>query len=142
MRDFLGRETADFAQGERHLRIGRERRVAAGENEPQAIILDRLAVRWSGLVDDCIHLLGDILHRVEPRAPAYAIDRLEPTRGYQPRARIRRDAVAGPLLERCAKSIVQRLLGEVEVAQQPDQRGEDPSRFGPIDCLGSGAHTL
>jgi hypothetical protein len=114
--------------------------MAAGENEPQAIVLDRLAVRWTGLVDDGIHLLGDILYRVETRTPAYAIDGLEATGGYQPRARIRRDAVARPLLERRPESIVQRLLGEIEVAQQPDQRGEDSSRFGPIDCLGRGAH--
>ncbi len=116
--------------------------MAAGENEPQAIVLDGLAVRWSGLVDDCIDLLGDILHRVEPRASAYAVDGLEATGRYQPRARIRRDAVARPLLERCPESIVQRLLGEIEVAEQPDQRGEDPSRFGTIDCLGRVAHTL
>jgi hypothetical protein len=142
LRDFLGRQTADFAQGERHLRVGRERRMAAGENEPQAIVLDGFAVRWSGLVDDCFHLLGDILHRVEPRASAYAIDGLEAPGGYQPRARIRRNAVARPLLECRPESNVQRLLGEIEVAQQPDQRGEDASRFGAIDHLGRGTHIL
>ena len=116
--------------------------MAAGEDEPQAIVLDAFAVPWSGLVDDGIHLLGDILHRVEPRASAYAVDGLEATRRYQPRARIRRDAVARPLLERRAESIVQRLLGEIEVAEQPDQRGEDAARFGTIDRIGRGAHTL
>ena len=121
---------------------GRKRRMAAGEDEPQPIVLDGLAVPWSGLVDDGIHLLGDILHRVEPRASAYAIDGLEATGRYQPRARIRRHAVARPLLERRAEGVVQRLLGEVEVAEQPDQRGEDAARFGAIDGLGRGAHTL
>jgi hypothetical protein len=69
-------------------------------------------------------LLGDILHRVEPRASPYAIDGLEATGRYQPRARIRRDAVARPLLECRPESVVQRFLGEIEVAQQPDQRGD------------------
>ena len=53
-----------------------------------------------------------------------------------------RDAVARPLLERRAESVVQRLLGEVEVAEQPDQRGEYAARFGAIDGVGRGARSF
>ncbi len=95
-----------------------------------------------GLIDDGIHLLGNILHRVEPRASAYAVDGLEATGRYEPRARIRRDAVARPLLERRSESVVQRLLGEVEVAEQTDQRGEHAARFGTIDGVGHLTHVL
>ena len=40
--DLLGRQLADLAQRQRDLRVGRERRVAAGEDEAQAIVLDRV----------------------------------------------------------------------------------------------------
>ena len=42
VRDLLGLQPAHLAQRERHLRVGRERRVAAGEDEPQAVVLDVL----------------------------------------------------------------------------------------------------
>ncbi len=32
-----------------------------------------------------------------------------------------------------AAGVVQRLLGEVEVAEEADQRGEDAARLGPVD---------
>src|SRR5438045_812031 len=110
--------------------------MATGEYQPQSIVFDLLAVRKLGLIDDGIYLFRDILDRVESRAPTYAIDGLESAGRYQPRARIRGDAIAWPLLERCAKSVVQRLLGEVEVAKQPDQRREYAARFGTIDGIG------
>ena len=44
-RDLLGREPAHFAQRERDLRVRRQRRVAAREDEPQPVVLDALVVR-------------------------------------------------------------------------------------------------
>ena len=44
-------------------------------------------------------------------------------------------AVARPLLERGRERVVQRLLGEVEVAEQADQRGEHAARLGAIDLV-------
>jgi hypothetical protein len=116
--------------------------VTAGEDEPQAIVLDGFAVPWNGLIDDGIHLLGNILHRVEPGASAYAIDRLEATGRHEPRARIRGNAVERPLLERRAESVVQRRLGEVEVAKQPDQRCEYAARLGAVDGVSHLTHML
>jgi hypothetical protein len=46
------------------------------------------------------------------------------------------------LLERCAEGVVQRLLGEVEVTKQPDQRGEYAARFGTIDRIDRAARTV
>src|SRR5215467_8652690 len=37
------------------------------------------------------------------------------------------------MLERGAKRVVQRLLGEVEVAEQADERCEDPAGLGAVD---------
>ncbi len=36
--DLLGRQAADGAQRQGNLRVGRERRVATGEDQPQAIV--------------------------------------------------------------------------------------------------------
>src|ERR1043165_1586536 len=44
-------------------------------------------------------------------------------------------SVVRPLRERRAERLVQRLLGKVEVAQQPDQRGEYATRLGAIDRI-------
>src|SRR5262249_166304 len=61
------------------------------------------------------------------------VDALETTGRYEPGAWIGRDAIARPLLQRCAKGIVQRLLGDIEVAEQPNQCGKDAARFGAVD---------
>ena len=44
-RDLLGGEAADLAQRERDLRVGRQRRMAAGEDQPQPVVLDAVVVR-------------------------------------------------------------------------------------------------
>ena len=44
-------------------------------------------------------------------------------------------AVARPLLERRPERVVQRFLGDVEVAEQADQRGEHAPRLGDIDGI-------
>ena len=138
MRDLFGREAADLAQRQRHLRIRRQRRMAAGENQPQPVVLDVLAVELCGIIGEGVDLLGDIVERVEPGAPADAVDGLEAAGRNQPRPRIGGHAIARPLLERGAESVVQRLFGEVEVAEQADQRGEDAARLGAVD----GVHHL
>ena len=61
------------------------------------------------------------------------VDRLEAAGRDEPRARIVGHAVARPLLDRRREGVVQRLLGEVEVAEQADQRGEDAARLGAVD---------
>ena len=78
--------------------------------------------------------------RVEPGAPAHAVDRLEAPGRDEPRARIRGHAVARPALDGRGERVVQRLLGEVEVAEQADQRGEDAARLGAVDGVEHLAH--
>ena len=69
--DLLGGEAADFAQGECDLRVGRQGRVTAGEDEAEPVVLDLFVV----------HLVrrGDAVAQ---------------TIGYQQRAR-RRTGLAG-----------------------------------------------
>ena len=45
-------------------------------------------------------------------------------------------------LGRRSKRVVQRLLGEVKVAEQPDQGGEDAARLGAIDGVHHLAHSF
>ena len=44
VRDLLGLEAADFAQRQRDARVGIQRRMAAGEDQPQAIVVDAVLV--------------------------------------------------------------------------------------------------
>jgi len=91
----------------------------------QPIVGDALGLGRHRFVGDRLHLVDAILERVEARTPAQRIDRAEAAGRHQPRARVLRHAVQRPSLERRAKRIVQPLLGEVEVAEEPDQRGQD-----------------
>ena len=51
-------------------------------------------------------------------------------------------AVARPLLDGGGERVVQRLLGEIEIAEQADQRGEDAARLGAIDGVHHLAHAI
>jgi hypothetical protein len=79
-----------------------------------------------------------ILGRREARAAAQRVDRLEATGGDEPRARVRGHAVLRPLLECRAERVVQRFLGDVEVAEQPNERGEHATRLVLADRLDGG----
>ena len=70
---------------------------------------------------------------VEAGAAASGVDGLEASGRDQPGARIGGHAVARPLLHRRHERLVHRLLGAVEVAEQPDERGQDTARLGAID---------
>ena len=70
--DLLGRQAAHLAQRQRDLRVDRERRVTAREDEAQAIVLDPFAVVRGRLVGDCLDYVRDV---VERREAAVATDR-------------------------------------------------------------------
>ena len=89
----------------------------------------------AGIDDRDVGLVADLVERIEPRAPAHAVDGLEASGRHQPRARIGGHAVARPLLQRGPEGVVQRFLGDVEVAQQADQRGEHATGVGEIDGI-------
>ncbi len=48
--------------------------MAAGKNQPQAVILDILAIERDRLVGDTLDLLGVVVERVEAGAAANAVD--------------------------------------------------------------------
>jgi hypothetical protein len=135
LRDLFRPQAAHLAQRQRHLRVGRQRRMAAGEDQPQPIILDTL------FVGPGVGRNGDLLcgtrfvELIEPRLPAQAVNRLEAARRHQPRPRIPRHSLARPLLECGSERVVQRFLGGVEVAEQTDERREHAPRFGDVDSV-------
>ena len=74
------------------------------------------------------HLLG-------PRPPPEAVDGLVPGGLNEPGARKLGDAAGPPLVHRGRKGFLRRLFGHVEVAEKPDQGGDDPAPIRAIHCV-------
>ena len=122
-----GLEAADRPKRERDLGLPVQRRMAAREEEPQAVIG---AHRPSGR-DRCIHLgglRGQLAHAFPvSRVAPQPVDRLAPRRGHEPCAGVVRDAVGRPVLERRHRRVLDQLLREVPVAEDPDERRRQPA---------------
>ena len=134
--DLVGREPAQGAQRERDLRIERERRMAAGEDQAQALVGDgrvgRAVVRFRARLGDPSELAADLL---EAPSAAQRIDGLVARRRDQPCTRIARRPLAGPLLERHRERVLDGLLGDVEVADQPDDDRQHAAELGAVEAL-------
>ena len=105
--------------------------MAAGEDQPQHVVLQdavfRLVLR-KPFADAVIgQELGlDLLALGEKaHVPAQAVDRLVAADIDQPGARICRDAFARPLRKRRREGILHGVFGELEIAEQADQRGHN-----------------
>jgi hypothetical protein len=66
---------------------------------------------------------------------AQAVDRAVAGGDRQPGARIGRRAVPGPALGRDRERVLRSFLGEIEVAEEADQAGEDAAPLVPKDLL-------
>ena len=142
-RDLLGGETADLAQGQRDARLRRQGGVAAGEDQAQPVVRDALFVPLFLVLGVVVDLGSERRQRgVEPGAPANAVDGLEPAGRHQPGPGVGRYAILCPLFQRGGECIVQRVLGEVEVAEQANEGGEDTARLGLVDLVHQPAHLL
>ena len=121
-RDLRRGQAAQRAQGQRHLGVGGQRRVAAGEDELQALVGE------GGLVHG---VLGGLGHLQQPRlgrqgaVAADAVGGSVARRGHQPRARVAGRAIARPAVGGDGKRLLRGFLGDVEVAEEADQRSED-----------------
>ncbi len=126
-RDLRHGEAADQPQGQRDLRLERERRVAAREHEAEPFVGDHLGV----LAGQVAHRLLELAHEqrlllAQGRLAPQPVDRA-PLRGREdPRRRGGRDAVARPAVQRDGVGVLHGLLGAVDVAAQP--AGEDRHR--------------
>jgi hypothetical protein len=137
-RDLRRGQAAERAQRERHLGIRGQRRVAAGEDELEALVGEgRLVHRvLHGLRNvELARLLGQ--HALAPQA----VDRPVARRGDQPRPRVGRRTVARPALRGRGERVLRGLLGEVEVAEEADQRGQDATPLVAEDVVELGHHS-
>ena len=102
--------------------------MAAGEDQPKPVVLDALIVQRGDVPGVGVESLGDVcLRSVEPGSPPHRVNCLETSRRDEPRPGIGGHAFLLPLLQRRPEGIVQRIFGEVEVAEKADQGRQDPS---------------
>ncbi len=125
-------QPAEETQGQRHPGLGCERGVAAGEDQPQPVVLDD-AGRLVGCVvvqHQCRLVLG-----VAARLAPDPVDGPVAGRRGQPAARVGRYAVDRPPLQGDQQGVGGRLLGEVDVAEAADQRGDHAAVLLAVDPL-------
>ena len=140
VRDFLGRQAADLTQRQRHLGIGRQCRMAAREDQPQPVVINAL-FGYGRLAGHRLDLIGQACERrVEPRPAPDGVDCLESTCRDEPRPWIVGHAIARPLLHGGDERVVQRLLGEIEIAKKTDEGGKDATRFTAVSGVDRVAH--
>ena len=110
--------------------------MATREQEPEEIVLDRVVVVRAS---DRALEGGDLGERPEllrvETPPSQTIDRLVLGGLDEPRDRLLRAAVARPLLDRSGERLLQRLLGEIEVTEAPDEGRPDRPRFAPVESI-------
>ena len=144
--DLAGGQAADDAQGERDLGVLGERRVAAEQHELELVVGQRaglVRVRLGPGVGRRSH--GWLVTLLEPEGvgllaeplalPADPVDR--PVAGHrrQPGGRVGRHPVDRPALQRLDARLLERVLGQVQVAEAPDQPAEHPHRLGAEQVL-------
>ncbi len=127
VRDLGRRQAGHEPQRQRHAGLGRERRVAAGEDQLQSVVghgvllLERVRVGPGGLRRE----------RREPLAQrplaAEAVDGDVPGRGDDPAERRARRTVDRPPGSRPPERLLHRLLGQVGVAEAAHERRDRAS---------------
>ena len=134
-RDLGGGEPAQRAQRERHSCLGGDRGMGRREHQPQPIIrqlphahIDRLLGRRLGRLEQSPLLREDAL------APQ-PVDRLVPSHADDPGRGIVRHTMVRPALERDDERLLDRLLGEIEVAEDADQGRDRPPRLAPEQAV-------
>src|SRR5262249_23244060 len=108
------------------------RRVAAGEDQLKAL------VGKGRLLHLVLHGLGHVEQaRLLDERPlaAQAVDRAVAGRDREPGARVGRHPVPGPALGRDRERLLRGFLGEVEVAEEADQAGEQTAPLVAEDLL-------
>ena len=129
--DLRGRQSTDRAQRQSNLSLFRQGRMAAGEDQPQDVVLQRalrrLLLRNPFANPKLGHLLGFDLFALGEKAhmTPQPVDRLMAADIDEPGARIGRDAFARPLHDGGCEGILHGVLGELEVAKEADQRGQN-----------------
>jgi hypothetical protein len=116
--DLGGRQAGHEAQHQRRARVGPQRRVAAGEQHPQLLVV--AVRRWfpPRIRDQQREPAGVGLLAPEP------VQRPPVRRRPQPGARVRRHALLGPHPGRRHERVLEAVLGHVEPPQPGHEQGE------------------
>jgi hypothetical protein len=132
--DLRGGQPAEGPQGKGDLRLHRQSRMTAGEDEAESVVddgahLDRPSFPGRQLGGD-----GGLVREQRPLlleapGPAEPIDRPIARRGRDPGTRVVGHAVARPAFEGDDERLLDRLLGEVEVAEDADKGRDRAARF-------------
>ena len=123
-------EAADEAQRQRHLRLRREGRMAAGEDQLEPLVGNGGLLVVGELVDarEKLRLAGQRLLAADP------VDRRVPRGRHDPRAGIAGNSLARPPLGSSHEGVLHRVLGEVEVTEDA---AEDRDRAGALVAVGA-----
>ncbi len=132
-RDLDGGQAADLAEGERHLRLGSQSGVAAREDEREALVRDGAhLVLGFGQLCEALEQLRLARQRA---VAANAVHGTVAGRRDDPRARIPRLAFTRPALQSRREGVLNRVLGEVEVAEDADEDCDRMCPFLPKDAF-------
>ena len=109
--------------------------MAAGEDQPQAVVLDAVGIGKRGRcrprpMSAAAPASSSGVKRFWRLRPSIALNRPADTSHARG---IRGHAFARPLFERRPEGVLQRFLSDVEVAQQPDQRRQHTTGLGLVD---------
>ena len=105
--------------------------MAGDEHQPEEIVadvvIDRHVTLGHGEILLDLEIAPDhvVLLRQE-RLPTHEVDRPPPADGHEPGARVVRDTLRGPLLERRDERVLGEILGEAHVADDASQPGDEP----------------
>ena len=133
--DLGGLQAGDEPEGQGHLGAGRERRMAAREDEAELVVCHRSHLL--GLVGR-LHAHGLGLAVVAGGLPADAVDSPVAGGGDDPAGGAGWQAGRRPPLQRGHERVLDRFLGEVDVAEEADQAGHRPARLRAEDPLDLG----
>jgi hypothetical protein len=99
--------------------------MAAGKDQTQPVVLYPFVIEL-GLLDGRIDPPQDRDKRgIEFCPPTETVDGPESPGRHKPGTRVGGRSIHGPAIDRRGKRILHGFLGEVEIAEQADQRSED-----------------
>ena len=140
LRDLSHGQLTEEAERQRDPRLRCERRVAAGEQQPQSVVLD-----WSGVLVGRVVVVheGRLVLRAALLLAADPVDRAVARGGGEPAAGVGRYAELRPLLQRGHERLTRRLLRDVDVTEAADERGDQSAVLlaeNPLDGCRSALH--
>jgi hypothetical protein len=112
--------------------------VAAGEDQAQAIVGQlglRFLVDLLGVGREPLEALENLSLRLKGPGAAQAVDRLVAGDAGDPGTGVARNPVTRPALERDDERLLDGVLGDVEVAEYANQRGDRPPRLVPEQAV-------